>query len=69
MAAEHLHGVTSDVLKQTLEESQIEHTFDFDAFTIYHGTRYGSPIVIAQPNDENCLGAVWYDESIEGDRR
>jgi hypothetical protein len=68
LAAEHLHCVDRAVIEQTVEESRIEHSFEFDTFTIHHGIRYDAPVVIVEPADRTALGAIWYDQTMNRGR-
>lgn len=68
IAPEHLHCVSAEIAKQTIDESNITYAFGLtDRTTILHGTRDGLPIVIVkienQQPDELC--AVWFDETAQ----
>ena len=65
LSAEHFHAINAGTCKQTIEESQLEYSVCMGAFTIHHGTRYGSPIVIVEHHNQQAgeFSGVWYDET------
>lgn len=66
LSAEHFHPVDAATCKQTMAESDLDYSIQMgDTFSIHHGTRYGSPIVIVEHHDQQApgLSGVWYDES------
>lgn len=64
MVMANFSAVTSEVCAQTISESQIEYVIDMGGFAIHHGMRYGSPIVIAEHNNQQAdqLSGIWYDD-------
>jgi hypothetical protein len=66
MAFKHFYCVGKDVTRQTLQESKIDHSIDMGLFSIHHGSRYGSPIVIVERHQQGPgeLSAVWFDVSL-----
>ena len=59
------HVVDAEIVRQTIQESKIEHSIDMGAFTIHHGTRDGSEIVIAEHYDQQAdeLSAIWFNDN------
>lgn len=65
VSIEQFHAVNAATCRQTITESQIEHSIDMGSFTIHHGIRDGLPIVIAEHHNQKTdeLSGVWYDDS------
>ena len=65
LSAEHFHAVDAQTVRQTIAESDLECPIDMGAFTVYHGTRYGAPIVIVEHHHQraNGLSAVWFNDN------
>lgn len=70
LAAEHFHPVDAATCAQTIAESILDFSVYMGAFTLHHGTRFGSPIVIAEHHNQKAdeLSGVWYDDSQCNDR-
>jgi hypothetical protein len=64
LTAEHFHAVDAATCKQTIDESEIQYSIDMGSFTVHHGTREGTPIVIAEHNKQHAdeLSGIWYDD-------
>jgi hypothetical protein len=64
LTAEHFHAVDAATCKQTIEESLLEFSICMGGFTLHHGMRYGSPIVIAEHHNQQPgeFSGVWYEE-------
>lgn len=62
------HVVNVAVCRQTIAESKIDYSIDMGRFTIHHGVRDGSPIIIAEHHNQKAdeLSGVWYDDSHGG---
>jgi hypothetical protein len=62
LSIEHFHAVDAATCKQTIAESQLEYSIDMGIFTVHHGTRCGSPIVIAEHHNQKAdeLSGIWY---------
>lgn len=71
MLIEHFYCVDSEVAQQTIRESAIAHSIDMGLFSIHHGSRYGSPIVIVERHDQATdeLSAIWFDVDRKGARK
>jgi len=65
LTAEQFYAVDATTCQQTLAESDIEYSIDMGGFTVHHGTRDGTRIVVVEHNDQrpDQLSAVWYNES------
>jgi hypothetical protein len=64
MTVKHFHAVDAQTVRQTIAESDLECPVDMGAFTVYHGTRYGAPIVIVEHHDQQPdeLSAIWFND-------
>lgn len=66
LTADHFHAVDTATVRQTIAESQLEHSIDMGAFTVHHGARYGAPIIIVQHHDQQAdqLSGIWFNEAL-----
>jgi hypothetical protein len=62
MLIDNFYPVGLDVVRQTISESKLANPIDMGSFTVYHGTRFGAPIVIAEHRDQKAgeLSGIWY---------
>jgi hypothetical protein len=65
LSAKHFHAVDAETARQTIAESQIEHSIDMGTFSVHHGTRCAAPIVIVEHHDQQAdeLSGIWFDDS------
>lgn len=65
LSIEHFHAVDANTCKQTMAESQLEYSIDMGGFTVHHGTRHGTPIIISEHHNQEAdeLSGIWYDDS------
>jgi hypothetical protein len=66
LSIEHFHAVDAETCKQTIEESKIEYSTDMGrGVIIHHGMRYGSPVVIAEYENQKAdeLSGIWFNEN------
>jgi hypothetical protein len=70
LTAENFYAVSAATVKQTIAESVITYSIDMGSFTVFHGSRDGQPIIIAEHHDQKPdeLSAVWYDDGHGNDR-
>lgn len=61
----NFYPADAKTVEQTLQESLIYHCIDMGGFTVYHGTRDGSEIVIVEHHNQKPdeLSAIWFDEN------
>jgi hypothetical protein len=64
LTVENFHSVNADTIKETMAESQLEYSIEMGAFTVHHGTRHGSPIIIAEHHNQKAdeLSGIWFDD-------
>lgn len=67
MNASHFHAVSAEVVRQTVSESELTYSIDMGAFTIHHGHRDGTPIIIAEHHDQQAseLSGIWFNDSAD----
>ena len=65
MNASHFHAVSTEVVRQTMAESELTYSIDMGAFTIHHGYRDGTPIIIAEHHNQQAgeLSGIWLNDS------
>ncbi|HCY61429.1 MAG TPA: hypothetical protein DHV59_01015 [Oxalobacteraceae bacterium] len=61
-APDCFYAITPEIVKQTIEESEILHTVEMGGgVTIHCGIRFGRPVWLME--NPNGLSAAWYDDS------
>lgn len=70
LTSEHFHAVDAATCKQTMAESELEYSIEMGAFTVHHGTRYGTPIIIVQHHNQkaDALSGIWFDDEHSNER-
>lgn len=70
LTAEHFRAVDAATCRQTMGESELEYSIEMGAFTVHHGTRYGTPIIIVQHHNQKAdeLSGIWFDEEHSHER-